>query len=283
MVWSPLFENSPCKDLGYHSPGGLKVLSSNLFGDQTEAIPSNGWTPEQQALNHLAREYLQTTQELKSCTLMSNHGQETPTTSGRDKPPYAPPGYKELRAGFWKRLVETSMCHNEDDNNLNLTETEISTCESKRSIHTRQKNGILEDDLDKRLSTAEIEVVLSEKQNGEEQEELETSPSPTDGISNCVAAATQDDVTCISLSEHPYGRNNIAFLEDNQDADICRTGASSRETSEGEGVNVVAVAAGFTGCEKQEGSVNNLGSGGIGRGRIAEDGIPINIAIFREV
>lgn len=177
------------------------------------------------------------------------------------------------------------MCHNEDDNNLNLTETEISTCESKRSIHTRQKNGILEDDLDKRLSTAEIGVVLSEKQSGEEQEELETSPSPTNnGISECVAvAATQDGVTCISLSEHPYGRNKIIpFLEDNQDADICRTGASSRETSEGEGVNVVAIAA--TGCEKQqEGSVNCLGSGGIGRGRIAEDGIPINIAIFREV
>jgi len=279
VVWSPLFENSPCKDLGYHSPGGLKVLSSNLFGEQVEATPSNGWTPEQQTLNHLAREYLQTSPELKPCALMSTHGQETPTTSGRDKPPYTPPGYKELRAGFWKRLVETGMCHNEDDNNLNLTETEISTCESKRSLHTRQKNGILEDDLDKRLSTAEIEVVLSEKQNGEEQEELETSPSPTThGISD-----TQDGVTCISLSEHPYGRNSIAFLEDHQDADICRTGASSRETSEEEGVNVVAIAATglAAGCEKQEGSVNCLGSGGIGRGRIAEDGVPINIAIFR--
>lgn len=172
MVWSPCFDNSPCKDLGYHAgPGGLKALSISLLGDaSSEGGP---WVSEQQQpLNEHAKSYLQTVQELKQSRFDSNL-----------EPERLSPRYRELKAGFWKRLAADTRCESHNDepcdsssmSGARVEESIISsnpTAGCKRAATLSRSHGSSNGRGGALLNgSVEIEVVLTGKWNANTLEE----------------------------------------------------------------------------------------------------------------
>lgn len=288
MVWSPLFEQSPGKESSYQTSGGLKVLSSNLFAENE---PPPGWTTEQQALNHLARKYLQTAQELKSsctrCTI-ANEGTATPTTSGESNsqvPWDLQPSYAELKAGFWKRLAEPRYsCSQDKKQNASFSEKmEDGDClrESlQRKESAKEREGVERGRVIERKSSVEIQVVLSGKRTGDADGSCIATHPKGLGCQSPPLRNGEEGVSFVNQKDNQKASVNDFSGDKDHDGEICRTGASSRENSDGEKESIVGVGEG-DGQMRDSGC--SVGSGGIGRGRLAEDGSPMSVEIVREV
>lgn len=298
VAWSPCFDNSPCKDLGYQAgPGGLKALSISLLGDVASSEGTPWASEQQQPLNQLAKNYLQTVQELKQSRF--SYGHETTL-----EPEHLSPRYRELKAGFWKRLATNSRCGSHTEEPCDSAIGRESEFPGRlRSSHptTGCKRAARGGPLDRWLNgSVEIEVVLTGKRNGSLLDEAAAAAKPEQDAahvqneaSNPCETATVEHFQKVDVpvrDEIDQSPSATAAQRDHDD-DVCRTGASSREDSEGESLNgeIMVPSCDENPLQRQEqrqqdGSECSFGSGGgIGRGRIGEDGSPTSTSSHRQV
>lgn len=249
LVSSPTW--SPCKDLGYHAgPGGLKALSRSL-----PSCDADGQSWEQSRFSH-----------------------ETGL-----EPEQLSPRYRELKAGFWKRLAANGpSSHNDepsDSSSARASEQSRSsnpTAGCKRAARGQPLDGSLE-----------IAVVLTGKRSGHNTlAEAPAVPKLEQDAGNMQTGACNPYEN--GVGHHPEvieKSPSATAAERDRIGDVCRiTGAFSREASDGERETVPSHETPLQHHRhQQDGSECSFGSGrGIGRGRIGEDGSPTSTSSQRQ-
>lgn len=230
-------------------------------------------------MSELAKNYPQTVQELKQ--------------SRFSETPLEPERYKELKAGFWKRLAADSLKDEPQCDSASVSGAPASV----EASGTRSSNGPSAKRATLSRSqgrggpglngSVEIEVVLTGKWNANtvlESEALTVVPKleagDPDAVQTVACNPCGKDIQHREKNDDPRSP-----VERDRDDDVCRTGASSREASDGEGdVTSQARCEGNPQQRQQDGSECSFGSGGgIGRGRIGEDGSPTSTSSNRQV
>ena len=290
-----------CKDLNHVGPGGLKALS--MLGDVTTASNEGElWMPDQQqeSFNQLPKNYIQTMQDLNHSRF--NHGYETTL-----EPEQVSPKYKELKDGFWKRLAANKDCsfHNEEMRDSSRAQPPTLSMKEPCSDNTRSissthcKKVAKSGPLDRRLNgLVEFKVVLTGKRNGNTLEEAMAVRKRDQDI-----AGHMHDIMCNSCENDTKHSEEVDVLiqdgidqslsaNGEHDDNICQTRTSLKEVGDEENLKEEMVPTledllhhhQQQEQQQKDGSECNFGgSGGIGRGRIGEDGSPTNALSNQQV
>lgn len=264
-VWSPYFDKKPYKDLSsYTDLDGQKFVSLSLIGGANN--DGGPWMSE------LPKNYLQTIEELKPSQF--NHGYETPLEPER---------YKELKAGFWKRLASESP---KDKPYTTLsTEAPLSIEESTTLFNPIAKKTPLSRSLGKTSpklnGSLEIEVVLTGKWNINLALEETLMPIPN------LCEGALGNVTCKNniqpcLSENGFNQPSPTNTANNDN--LCSSEAFSREVDVRDSLKRHVVERhNALQCHQNDSKCNFDNRGRIGQSCIEDDGRPTSTSSNHEV